>query len=118
MHTAMVGSAVEARRAPGPLLSGFSTHLNWSKVFGAQAAVALKGEDAARAVHVQDWLGLDPAKKRVGKLRISRESLNKAIKKLKRGTNFRIIYSKFVDLVKQKNVRPMCWHIDMLLFCA
>ena len=77
----MVASAVEARRAPGPVLSGCPNHLNRSTVVCTQAVVAdkviadffaemyeLKGEelaveDAARAVHVQKWLGLDPAKK-------------------------------------------------------
>ena len=35
---AMIASAAEAKRAPGPLLSGCSNHLNWSKVFGVQAS--------------------------------------------------------------------------------
>ena len=38
----MIVSAAEAKRAPGPLLSGCSNHLNWSKVFGVQAAIADK----------------------------------------------------------------------------
>ena len=42
-------------------------------------------EDAARAVHVPNWLGLDPALKRVGKLLISRYVLDNGIEKLKRG---------------------------------
>ena len=77
---AMVASAVEAKRALGPILSSWSNHLNWSKVFCAQAVVAdkmisdfffaeiyeLEDEelavgDAARVVHVRNLLNLDPA---------------------------------------------------------
>ena len=67
----MVASAVEARSAPGPPLSGCSNHFDWSKVFGAQAVVAkmisdffaeiyelkveeLAVEEAARVAHVQN----------------------------------------------------------------
>ena len=42
-------------------------------------------EHAARVAHVQNGLGLDPVKKRVGKLLISRDLLDTAIKNLKRG---------------------------------
>ena len=45
----------------------------------------LATEDAARAAHVKHWLDLNPVEKRVGKLLISRELLDKAIRKLKRG---------------------------------
>ena len=44
----------------------------------------LATEDAARATHVKHWLDLDPAEKGVGKLLISRELLDVAIRKLKR----------------------------------
>ena len=98
----MIVSAAEAKRAPGPLLSGCSNHLNWSKVFGVQAAIAdkvisdffaeifelkdeaLMTENAIRAAHVETWRCLDPLSKEAGKLIISRD-LFLAIKKLKRG---------------------------------
>ena len=40
----------------------------------------LAAEDAARAAHAKDWLDLDTVEKRVGKLLISRELLDKATK--------------------------------------
>ena len=103
---ALIVSAAEAKRAPGPLLSGCSNHLNWSKVFGVQATIAdkvisdffaeifeikdeaLMTENATRAAHVENWRCLDPLSKEAGKLIISRDLLDLAIKKLKRGKSF------------------------------
>ena len=100
---AMIVSAAEAKRAPGPLLSRCSNHLNWYKVFGVQAAIAdkvisdffaeifelkdeaLMTENAIRAAHVENWRCLDHLSKEACKLVISRDLLDLAIKKLKRG---------------------------------